>query len=198
MKLIQVSSWLKIITSGLRTTLDIISNHMLHMFYDRGELATVYMFDKVIASFSLLIHKNLHKVKIDVNWHAQFRSRHVLWLVKENKHTSIDTLESEMTRLTMQLECCKLQLKYLENITHKKLNLKTLDAHMWVSLCGLEVYAMDWETTSSTFGETCKTEGYLCLVDSFFLLQIKIAKLIIQNISFPKILCKQYWGDILE
>ena len=27
-----------------------------------------------------------------------------------------------------------------------KLNLKTLYAIMWVSLCGLEVYAMDWTT----------------------------------------------------
>ena len=34
----------------------------------------------------------------------------------------------------------------MENITHNMLNLKTLDALMRVSLCGLEGYAMDWAT----------------------------------------------------
>ena len=37
---------------------------------------------------------------------------------EEKKHMSIDTLEIEMTRITRQLEFYKLQLKYLENITH--------------------------------------------------------------------------------
>ena len=57
-----------------------------------------------------------------------------------------------------------------------RLNLKTLDALMRVSLCGLEVYAMDWATIFKHLGETCKTEGHLRLIDrDFFLLQIKIA-----------------------
>ena len=33
-------------------------------------------------------------------------------------HTSIDILEIEMTCITRQLEYYKLQLKYLENMTH--------------------------------------------------------------------------------
>ena len=52
---------------------------------------------------------------------------------EEEKHTSIDTLEIEMTCITRQLEYFKLHLKYLENITYNRLNLKTLDAHMRVS-----------------------------------------------------------------
>jgi hypothetical protein len=46
-----------------------------------------------------------------------------------------------------------------------RLNLKTLDALMWVSLCGLKW--MQWfGLPSSTFGETCKTNRYLCSVDN--------------------------------
>ena len=51
-----------------------------------------------------------------------------------------------MTHITRQLEYFKLQLKYLENIIHNMLNLKTLDALMRVSLCWLEGYEMDWAT----------------------------------------------------
>ena len=54
-----------------------------------------------------------------------------------------------MTRIGRQLEYFKLHLKYLKNITHKMLNLTTLDALMWVSLCRLQGYAMDsmdWAT----------------------------------------------------
>ena len=47
-----------------------------------------------------------------------------------------------MTRIIRQLEYFKLQLKYLENITHYRLNLKTLDVLVHVSLCGLEVCAI--------------------------------------------------------
>ena len=36
----------------------------------------------------------------------------------DEKHTSIDTLEIEMTRITRQLKYCKVQFKYPENITH--------------------------------------------------------------------------------
>ena len=49
-----------------------------------------------------------------VNWHTQFRSWHVVWLVKKKKHMSIDTLEIETTRTTKQLKYYKLQLNYLE------------------------------------------------------------------------------------
>ena len=37
---------------------------------------------------------------------------------EEQKHTLIDTLEIEMTRIIRQLKYYKLQFKYLENITH--------------------------------------------------------------------------------
>ena len=37
---------------------------------------------------------------------------------EENKHTSIDILGIEMTRITRQLKYYKLELKYPENITH--------------------------------------------------------------------------------
>ena len=52
-----------------------------------------------------------------------------------------------------------------------KLNLKTLDALMWVSLCGLEVDAMDWATIFNkyhhlrSFG---KTKGYFHSINSNF------------------------------
>ena len=56
--------------------------------------------------------------KMHVNWHAQLRSWHLLWLVENINHTSIDTLETEMTCITRQLKFYKLQFKYPENITH--------------------------------------------------------------------------------
>ena len=40
-----------------------------------------------------------------------------LWR-KEKKHTAIDTLEIEMTRIIKQLKYYKLQLQHPENITH--------------------------------------------------------------------------------
>ena len=101
------------------------------------ESAPVYMFDKVFASFSLLTCTiDTHVLEVDTYCN--------LW---RKKHTSIDTLEIEMTCITRQPEYFKLQLKYLENITHNILSLKNLDALMQVSLCGLEVYAMDWVAT---------------------------------------------------
>ena len=67
--------------------------------------------------------QKLAQNKLHVNGHAQFRGWHVLWPVKEfyfifkKKHVN-DTLEIEMTRITMQLKYYKLQFKYPENITH--------------------------------------------------------------------------------
>jgi hypothetical protein len=46
---------------------------------------------------------------------------------------------------------------------------------------------------SSTFGETCETEGYLCSIDSFFLVTNQNYILITQNINFSKILCNAEW-----
>ena len=87
-------------------------------------------------------------------------------MVKKN-HTLIGTLEIEKTCIIRQLEYFKLQLKYLENITHNMLNLKTLDALMRVLFVGLKV--VQWiGLPSSTFGETCENEGYLRLIDRFF------------------------------
>ena len=74
-----------------------------------------------------------------------------------------------------------------------RLSLKTRDTLMQVSLCGLEVDAMDWATIS-TFAETCKTEGYLCLTATFFLTN-QDHILVIPNIGFSKILCYSNWGD---
>jgi hypothetical protein len=39
-------------------------------------------------------------------------------ICEQQKHTSIVTLEIEMTCITRQLKYCKVQLKYPENITH--------------------------------------------------------------------------------
>ena len=54
----------------------------------------------------------------------------------------------------------------IKNHLCNRLNLKTLDALMRGSLCGLEVQWIG--LPSSTLGETCETKGYLCLIDSFF------------------------------
>ena len=47
---------------------------------------------------------------------------------EEKNHMSIDTLEIEMTRITMQLKYYKLQLKYPKNITHN--NRRTSYIHL--------------------------------------------------------------------
>lgn len=43
--------------------------------------------------------KNLHTKKMHINWYAQNRIWHVVWLVQRNP-TSSDTLEIELTRIT--------------------------------------------------------------------------------------------------
>ena len=44
---------------------------------------------------------------------------------------------------------------------------------------------------SSTVGETCETEGYLRSIDRFyFLVTNQDCIFLIQNVSFPKMLCK--------
>ena len=50
---------------------------------------SVCIFDKVFASSWHLTRKNLHTNKMHVDWHAQLRFWHVVWLVKEKSHTSI-------------------------------------------------------------------------------------------------------------
>jgi hypothetical protein len=67
-----------------------------------------------------------------------------------------------------------------------RLNLKILDVLMHVSFVGLKW--MQWiGLPSSTFRETCETEGYLHSIDRFFVTTQDYI-LIIQNISFLKIL----------
>ena len=88
-----------------------------------------------------------------------------------------------MTRITRQLEYFKLQLKYLESISHNKLTLKTLDALMRVSICGLEGYAMDWATIQHLEKHARSKDTYARLIGFFVKNQDCI--LIIQNISFP-------------
>ena len=55
-----------------------------------------------------------------------------------------------------------------------KLNLKTLDALMHVSLYGVEVYAMDWATVFNIW-RNMRNRRILTLDCWFFLLQINIA-----------------------
>ena len=50
-------------------------------------------FDKVFASFWHLTSKNLHPKKAHVNWHAQCKFWHVVWLVKIQ-------ITSQLTRTT--------------------------------------------------------------------------------------------------
>ena len=49
-----------------------------------------------------------------------------LW---RKKHTSIDTLEIEMTRITRQFKYYKVQLKYPENITHNSRRTSSTHLH---------------------------------------------------------------------
>ena len=49
-----------------------------------------------------------------------------LW--RKKKHKSIDTLEIEMVGITRKLKYYKLQLKYVENITHN--NRRTSYTHL--------------------------------------------------------------------
>ena len=50
---------------------------------DKVQKQSMCIFDKVFASFWYSIDKNVHKNKMHVNWHAQFRFRHVVWLAKK-------------------------------------------------------------------------------------------------------------------
>ena len=52
-----------------------------HPIFQRTQPACI--FDKKIAIFWHLTLKNLHKIKLHVNWHLQFRFWHVVWLVKK-------------------------------------------------------------------------------------------------------------------
>ena len=73
---------------------------------------------------------------------------------------------------------------------HKKLVAQQVELEdPWCSYVGSKF--MQWiGLPSSTFGETCKTDRYLHSIDSFFLVTNQDCILIIQNINFPKILCK--------
>ena len=58
---------------------------------------------KFLQVFNIGHTKTLHKNKMHVHWHIQFRFWHVVWLVKKRKeknHTSIETLEIEMIGTT--------------------------------------------------------------------------------------------------
>ena len=59
-------------------------------------------------------------------------------------------------------------------------------------LCGSLFVGLKWMQwiglPSSTFRETCETKGYLCSIDSFFVTN-QDCSLIVQNISFSKLLC---------
>ena len=55
---------------------------------------------KFLRSFWHLTPKNLHTIKLHVNWHTWFKFGHVEWLVKKKYITPIDTLKTEMTRTT--------------------------------------------------------------------------------------------------
>ena len=83
---------------------------------------------------------------------------------------SIDTLEIEMTRIPRQLEYFKLQLEYLKNINQIERPLMLLCMFLFVGLNFMQWIGMP----SSTFGETCKTEGYLHSIDRFFYYKSKL------------------------
>ena len=55
----------------------------LGCFYQIHWSQAMSIFVKDFGSFWHLTHKNLHKNKMHVNWHARFRIWHWLWLVKE-------------------------------------------------------------------------------------------------------------------
>ena len=105
---------------------DELDSGMITVVYIESEGEQCVCLTKFLQAFHFRHTK--WKKKKKVNWHAQFRSWHVLWLVKKIKHTSIDTLEIEMTHITRQLKYYKLQLKYRENITHN--NRRTPYTHL--------------------------------------------------------------------
>ena len=84
------------------------------------------------------------------------------------------------------------QTNAIKSHLRNTLNLKTLDALMRVSICGLVVYAMDWGTIFNIWRDI--QEEYFRLINNiyiyyFFWLQIKIAYWFFK-FTFPKILCK--------
>ena len=70
-----------------------------------------------------------------INWHTQFRSWHILWLVKKKKDMSIGTLAIKVIRITRQLKYYKVQLKYPENITHNSRRTSYTYLHTPVHRC---------------------------------------------------------------
>ena len=79
--------------------------------------AIVYVRQSVCKFFSIATQKLAQKINArQLTRTFQKLTRTVT--CEEKKHMSIDTLEIQMTRITRQLEYYKLQLKYLENITH--------------------------------------------------------------------------------
>ena len=69
-----------------------------------GTIHAVCIFDKVFASFWHLTRNKLHENKMYINWHAQFRIWHVVWLVKD--------------KITRQLTLSKLKWHVLLGIWH--------------------------------------------------------------------------------
>ena len=118
------------------------------------------------------------------------------------------TLAKKCILIPSSIAICKrgfFKQNAIKSHLRNRLNLETLDALMWVSLCGLEV--MQWiRLSSSTFRETCETEGYLRSIDRFyylisiflifnFLVSNQDCILITQSISFSKVFCnpKLWW-----
>lgn len=100
--------------SGLRSQkmLPIIACSIVNII--DGNLQTIYMFDKVFASFSLWHAKICTQKKMHIYWHAQFRSQHIRWEAKKKN--------------TRQLTCLKLKWHVILG------NLSTIWENSWGNL----------------------------------------------------------------
>ena len=79
-------------------------NWTWHQMVSISQWLSMCIFDKVFVSFWYLTSKISHKNKMHVNWHAQCRFWHVVWLVKK--------------KITRQMTLYKLKWHVLLGIWH--------------------------------------------------------------------------------
>ena len=106
---------------------------------DSAVRTSVYVWQSFCKFFTFDMQKLAPKNKIEgtklhINWDAQFRSWHILWLVKKNTHVNWHFKNWNDTCYQAR-KYHKLQLKYPENITHN--NRRTSYTHLrtWVEPC---------------------------------------------------------------
>ena len=115
---------------------------------------------------------------INLEWHTNWPKLMQLW----QKIILIPSSTAIVERRFSKQNAIKSHLR-------NKLNLKTLDALMQVSLCGLEVDAMDWATILNI--SRIMRDQRILMIDwliVFFFVTNQDCILVIQNISFSKIL----------